>query len=252
MRKTLSTLVLALLLIFSGCKQGGTSFSCPKVEDMQRMLDGLQKGLTVEKVEPSEVSGLCSVILKVSDTDKGLVYVDHQGKHLVAGNIIEVSTKKNLTQEKLALLNKIVLNPSQLAELEKRVAFVHGKSDKFVYFITDPDCPFCKRAEEMLDELVKQGKLAVKVILFPLEQIHPEAKAKSISIICDKKGFEGLKQGYKSGNQCEAGKKLVEDTQNYVSTLRIKGTPTFIFPDGEMKSGLIPKEALLQKLGLKE
>jgi len=252
MRKTLFTLAFASLLVFSGCKQGSTSFSCPKVEDLQKMLDGLQKGLTVEKVEPSEVSGLCSVILKVSDTDKGLVYVDKQGKYLVAGNIIEVSTKKNLTQEKLALLNKIVLNTSQLAELEKRVAFVYGNSDKFVYFITDPDCPFCKRAEEMLDELVKQGKLAVKVIFFPLEQIHPEAKAKAISIICDKKGFEGLKQGYKSGNQCEAGKKLVEDAMNFVANLRIRGTPTFIFPDGEMRSGLIPKEVILQKLGFKE
>ena len=252
MKKFLTILAFTSLLVFSGCKQGATSFNCPKVEDMQKILDGLQKGLTVEKVEPSEVSGLCSVILKVSDTDKGLVYVDPQGRYLVAGNIIEVSTKKNLTQEKLALLNKIVLNPSQLAELEKRVAFVHGKSDKFVYLITDPDCPFCKRAEEMLDELVKQGKLAVKIILFPLEQIHPEAKAKSISIICDKKGFEGLRQGYKSQNQCEAGKKLVEDAQKFVSTLRIKGTPTFIFPDGEMRSGLIPKEVILQKLGLKE
>jgi thiol:disulfide interchange protein DsbC len=252
MKKFLTTLVFVLLLAFSGCKQGVTSFSCPKVETVQKVIDGMQRGLTVEKVEPSEVSGLCSVILKVSDTDKGLVYVDSQGKYLVLGNIIEVSTKKNLTQEKLALINKIVLNPTQLAELEKRVAFVHGKSDKFVYFITDPDCPFCKKAEEMLDELVKQRKLAVKVIFFPLEQIHPEAKAKAISIICDKKGFEGLRQGYKSKNQCEAGRKLVEDSKKFLSTLGIKGTPTFVFPDGELRSGLIPKEVILQKLGLKE
>ena len=99
MKKFLTTLAFAPLLVFSGCKQGATSFNCPKVEAMQKILDSMQKGLTVEKVEPSEVSGLCSVILKVSDMDKGLVYVDPQGRYLVAGNIIEVSTKKNLTHE---------------------------------------------------------------------------------------------------------------------------------------------------------
>ena len=252
MKKIFLRLAFLSLLIVASCKQGATSFNCPKVDEMQRLVYGLQPGLKIEKIEPSEISGLCSVVLKVSDMDKSLVYVDSKGKYLVAGNIIEVSTKKNLTQEKLAMLNKIVLSASQVLELEKRVAFVHGKSDKFVYLITDPDCPFCKKAEEMLDDLVKKGKLSVKVILFPLEQIHPEAKAKAISIICDKKGFEELKQGYISKNQCEYGKKFIEDTQNFVLSLKVRGTPTFVFSDGEMKSGLIPKELLLQKLGIKE
>ncbi len=246
----LKKLTLISLFLLASCKAASTNEACPKVEEVQKIFDNLQKGLTVEKVEPSSINNLCSVIIKLGEREKGLVYLDTKGKYFVSGNIIEIASKRNLTQEKLQALNRIVLNAQELATLERLVAFVHGNAKKYVYYITDPDCPFCKRAEEVLDELVKARKLSVKVLFFPLEKIHPEAKAKAISIICDKKGFEELKRGYKSNNQCEEGKKLVEKSQNFILSLGVRGTPTFVFPDGETKSGVLPKEVFLQKLGI--
>lgn len=48
---------------------------------------------------------------------------------------------------------------------------------------------FVKKAENVLDQLVKEGKISVKVVLYPLEALHPQAKSKAIALICDKKGF---------------------------------------------------------------
>lgn len=249
---TYLTLVTTFLLI--SCKGGISEIGggkCPKLEEFQKTIDSLQRGISLEKIEKSPISGLCEVVVKLPEGERGLFYTDSAGKFIVSGSIIDITDKKNLTSEKLALLNKKVASKDDLKELEKVVAFTWGKADKYVYFITDPDCPFCKQAEGILEDLVKSGKISVKVIFFPLEPLHPEAKAKSISIICDNKGFDGLKIGYLSKNQCEQGKSKVENSINLMQKLKVRGTPTFVFPDGEIKSGVLPAEVILDKLGVK-
>ncbi|MFN4196767.1 MAG: DsbC family protein [Caldimicrobium sp.] len=246
-------IMISMFLLLS-CKGGSPGIgksTCPKLEDFQKVLHTLPQGIVLEKIEKTPISGLCEVVIKLSDTDKTIFYTDSSGKFIISGNIIEIGTMKNLTAERLAILNKRMLNEEQMKELEKVVAFTWGKGEKYIYFITDPDCPFCKQAERMLEDLVKKGLISVKVIFFPIEQIHPQAKEKAISILCDNKGYEGLKSGYLSKNQCEKGKAKVEESINVVQKIKIKGTPTFVFPDGEMKSGVLPPDVILSKLGVK-
>lgn len=158
-------------------------------------------------------------------------------------NVFQVS--KSLTKERS--FDGIILPRKVLLELEKVVAFTAGSSARYVYFITDPDCPFCKEAAAILEKLLREGRLSIKVIFFPLEHIHPQAKAKSVSIFCDKKGFEGLKTGYLSGNQCREGLAKVESSIALMKKIGVMATPTFIFPDGEVKIGVLSPEAILSK-----
>jgi thiol:disulfide interchange protein DsbC len=134
-----------------------------------------------------------------------------------------------------------------MKELDKLVAFTMGKKGPVVYLVTDPQCPYCKKAEEVLFPMAENGDITLKVLLFPLP-FHKGAKEECISIICDKKGGEGLKNRYRSENQCDMGKKKVEDTISYLRKKGISGTPTHIFQDGRFQSGVMQKEALLQRL----
>ena len=96
--------------------------------------------------------------------------------------------------------------------------------------------------------MVNEGKITVKVILLPLERLHPNAKAKAVSLVCDKKGFKELMNGYKSSNQCEIGKKKIHKNIKFlIKELKIRATPTFVFPDGEVKSGLINETYIMSK-----
>jgi hypothetical protein len=45
----------------------------------------------------------------------------------------------------------------------------------------DPDCPYCKVLEKTLKEV---NNLTVFVFLFPIDQLHPEAAAKSRAVWC--------------------------------------------------------------------
>jgi thiol:disulfide interchange protein DsbC len=96
---------------------------------------------------------------------------------------------------------------------------------------------------------VEKGEIQVKVLMFPLA-MHKGAREQCVSVICDKKSFEDLENGYKSENQCAEGAKIVDDTIALLSGKGITGTPTYIFPDGRFQSGSLEAAVLRQRLGI--
>jgi len=97
--------------------------------------------------------------------------------------------------------------------------------------------------------MAEAGELQVRVLMFPLAN-HKGAKEQCVSVICDKKGFDDLHEGYSSDNQCAEGVAKVEETVKFLSGKGIGSTPTYIFPDGLPQSGLLQEAPLRQRLGL--
>ena len=85
--------------------------------------------------------------------------------------------------------------------------------------------------------------------MFPLA-MHKGAREQCVAVVCDKKSFEELENGYTSDNQCAAGAKLVDETVALLSAKGITGTPTYLFADGRFQSGVLEADALRQRLGL--
>ena len=97
--------------------------------------------------------------------------------------------------------------------------------------------------------MAEAGEIQVRVLMFPLDS-HPKAKGKCVSVICDKKSFEDLDNGYTSENQCEEGVAKVEETVAFLRSKGIGSTPTYIFTDGLFRSGVMPADALRSRLGI--
>lgn len=91
--------------------------------------------------------------------------------------------------------------------------------------------------------------MQVKVLLFPLP-MHKGAREQCVAVVCDKKGFDDLENGYTSDNQCAEGAKLVDGTIALLSSKGITGTPTYLFADGRYQSGVLEPDALRQRLGI--
>jgi thiol:disulfide interchange protein DsbC len=94
-----------------------------------------------------------------------------------------------------------------------------------------------------LKALADKGEVQMKVLMFPLP-MHKGAREQCIAVICDKKGFEEFEGGYKSDNQCAEGAKRVDDTIAFLQGKGVGGTPTYVFPDGRTRSGVIEAEEL--------
>ena len=242
-------LIVCFTMLVVSCFMAGTvqvSAQCPTPDKIQGSLKKLFPNMEPGAIQPSEVKGLCQVQIKMGPQIR-LLYVDGTGDFFLAGNLIEAKSGRNLTMEATQLLNR--LGADDLHQLEALTAFTLGKGDKVLYFVTDPQCPYCKQAEAMLKKIADKGELTVRFVFFPLPS-HKGAKEQCISIICDKKGLEGLEKGYKSENQCPEGVKKVDESLAFFQKKGITSTPTFIFSDGIVHPGLMPEEALRQRLGL--
>lgn len=221
---------------------------CPSAE---KLLPGIKKTFPklqfeILKIGPAEHSGLCQIQLKIG-AQTHLLYADSKGDFLLAGNLFEARTGRNLTQETLQIATR--LTPEEMRQIESLTAFTLGQGKKVVYLITDPLCPYCKQAEALLKKVMENEGFQVHFLLFPLD-IHKGAREQSIAILCDRKGVEGLEGGYRSDNQCAEGVKKVDSTVAFLQKKGITSTPTFIFSDGIYVTGVIPEEELRRRLGL--
>ncbi len=240
--------LISLLVLFIGgffLAENSFSSSCPSKSTIEQ---GIKKSfgqqVDIVDIRPTKMPGLCQIQIKFRGRNV-LMYSDAKGDYLIAGKLFEAKTGKNLTREAIAEINRFT--KEELKKLDSLTAFTVGSKGPVVYFVTDPQCPYCKKAEKILEPMAKSGKITVKYIMFPLK-FHKGAKEECISIICDNKGLEGFKNRYRSDNQCEKGKKQVEESLKFLMSKGINGTPTYIFSDGRYHSGVMSQKDLEDRL----
>lgn len=170
----------------------------------------------IKKVEESPIKGLYEVILK----DGKILYTD--GNYLFIGHIFTF-TGKDLTQEKI---DKLTAKNIDEIDLSKALKIGNGKT--VVIEVSDPECPFCRRAEKIFEN----KDVSRYVFFYPLP-FHKRAKPLAIHILCSdtpEKEYLKVMNGGLDHNHltyCPEGEKKLSQMEAEVRNLNIKGTPTF-------------------------
>lgn len=114
-------------------------------------------------------------------------------------------------------------------DLDKALKVGSGKIT--VIEFTDPDCPYCRRAEEYFG---KRTDVTRYVFLVPLP-MHPEAPAKAQHILSAADGAKaytavmgGSLDGKKPQGITEQGKKRLAEQEQIARDAKVGGMPTFI------------------------
>ena len=112
----------------------------------QQIKTELQKKLganaKVKSVSPAPVSGLYEVLV-----GNDIFYTDSSGKYLIQGEIIELATGKNVTEQRQADLNRIKWSDLTPANAIKNV---RGNGSRQLAVFSDPNCGYCKRLRQHL------------------------------------------------------------------------------------------------------
>lgn len=147
-------------------------------KDYDALIADLKKqlpNLTAPKISESPLPGLYEIIAGEQ------VFYWREG-YLFMGEIFDVKLGKSITAEKKeavraerdkGLSSKIASLP-----LDKAVKLGNGKN--IVIEFTDPDCPYCRKADDFLS---KREDVTRYVFLFPLKNLHPLAANKSAWIL---------------------------------------------------------------------
>jgi thiol:disulfide interchange protein DsbC len=220
---------------------------CPPMEKVSANIEKiLNKGVDLVNISPTPFDGICEVHVRMKNQDR-IFYTDSESKFFFLGQLVDTQSGENLTRESMAKFMR--MSPEEMAELSTLVAFSIGKAGQTIYYVTDPQCLYCKQGGKILKKMADAGEITVHFLMFPLD-FHKGAKEQCVSVICDKKGVEEFESGYKSENQCAEGTSKVEKTIDLLRKKGISGTPAYIFPNRFFHVGALDENSLRQQLGL--
>jgi thiol:disulfide interchange protein DsbC len=190
---------------------------CLTKEEAEKNIKALFPNNKIDQFNESPIPCVYEII-----QDGRIIYTD--GKNIIIGHILD-KTGKDLTAEKEEQIASMNIDK---IDLSKAIKIGNGKVE--VIEFTNPECPFCRRAEEMLKPA--ENKITRYIFFLPLEQIHPKAKELSCKILNSKekdKTYKAIMEDkIKSGENCkEENKKVLESHIQTAMDLKIQGTPTF-------------------------
>ena len=93
-----------------------------------------------------------------------IYYLTSDLKHLIAGNIIEISSGTNLTEDSY---KKTRLNYLSNISDDDTVVYTAENSQHILTIFTDTSCPYCQKLHNEIDDLVSNG-ITIKYVLFSI------------------------------------------------------------------------------------
>ncbi len=232
-------LLLSLLWTLSIPVQAGEQGTKTKAEDAIREANKEIPFLYIKPFEP--IPGLYEAGIPNGRGGKIIYYFDSSGKYIINGHIFDTTTRKDLTAARLEEINSI---DWKKLPLDKAIVSGDPKGTPIAIF-TDPDCPYCKQLER---ELRNAKGLKIYTFLFPIEKIHPKARAKAEAIWCSKDQVKALHEVLIDGKTLDAPacENPVADIIALGKELGIHGTPTLIAADGRRRSGTMQADKLVE------
>lgn len=197
----------------------------------------------IDQINPTKVANVYEVV-----SGNKVFYVDGTGQYAMLGNLVDLSTKKSLTEERVRDLTRVDWKglPLNLA-----IPRVIGQGTRHIAIFTDPDCPFCRNLE--VDTVANLKDVTVYYFLFPLD-IHTNAKTHSKQIICSETPDKALTTWMKSGTgltaltTCKNAARLDTIINYATNVLHLEAAPTIILPNGEIIAGVVPPDYLNQRI----
>ena len=175
--------------------------------------------------------------------DDQLVYTDEKMNYLFSGNVIDMHTMKNLTEEREKQFYAIKFDALPLEIAIKRV---NGNGKRKLAIFTDPNCTYCRNLEK---EMVKLENVTVYFFIFP---ILPGSEEKARSIWCSpdrlKAWEDQMLRGVEPvwGSSCDTT--ALTKVSKLAKKLKITVTPTMVFEDGTIQPGSLPIDQLDNQL----
>jgi thiol:disulfide interchange protein DsbC len=227
---------LALLLPFAAF-----SADDAELETVRQKVMAMFDGLEAQNIQPSVVDGWYSI-------QKGpiVAYISADGRYLMQGDMVDLETQVNLTEEARTGMRKDLL--AQIAE-EDFITFAPAEVKYSVSIFTDVDCTYCRKLHAQIDEYMASG-IEVKYLLYPRNGPASSSWSTAEDIWCAKDRNHALTmakldRGF-STSKCEAT--TVRDHYLVGQDVGLSGTPAIVFDDGTLVGGYLPPAALLQRL----
>lgn len=232
----LLSMSLALISLLNTSMASAQNAAEQKVKiEVQKQLGDRAK---VTAVRSTPINGLYEVAI-----GSDVVYADASARYLIQGEVIDLKTGINLTEQRSNDLNRIKWADLPLNDAIK---VVRGKGTRQIAVFADPNCGFCKKLEKSFQQL---DNVTIYTFLVPLLSQDSAVKSKQIWCSSDKvKSWNAwMLDNQSPSGQGDCATPLDRNTA-LAKKLGVTGTPAMFFTDGSRISGAVPLASIEKKL----
>jgi thiol:disulfide interchange protein DsbC len=192
----------------------------------------LRKKLPEAPVETVRKAGYGNLYEVVAGGE--IFYTDDKASFLLLGPIVDLKTKQNVTEQRLAQINAIDFKS---LPFDRAIKIVRGNGSRKLALFEDPNCGYCKRFERDF-----QGVTDVTAYVFLYPILAPDSVDKSKAIWCSadpgKAWIDAMVHDKLPATEGSCAAPL-EKNIAFGQQKRIRGTPTLVFEDGERIPGAV-------------
>ncbi len=237
-------LVLPALAGLSVLVLASSGFAGPNPE--QAVRDRLAKTFPdspISDVRKTPIAGMYEVMI-----GNEIGYVSEDGKYLLHGDLLELATQKNLTEDRRQDARSKLLSKID----EKDMIVFSPKKPKYtVTVFTDIDCGYCRMLHKEMKGYQEQG-IAVRYLFFPRAGMNSDSWRKADSVWCAKDRRDAMTRA-KQGESLPPGNCKTPVASHYQAGINmgVRGTPAIVTEDGRMIPGYQPPAELRKTLDSK-
>ena len=198
-------------------------------------------GAKPEDVRPTPVPGLFEVRRGAE-----VLYMTQDGKYALIGDLYQLSTHNNLTEERRRELRMKLIGAVPESNM---LVFGPEQAKYTITVFTDVDCVYCRALHKQIADYNRLG-IRVRYMFFPRTGPDTESWHKAEQVWCSTDRKAALTRA-KLGQTLEAracGNTPVAQEYALGKAVGITGTPGIVTSTGDLLPGYLPPEAMLEEL----
>lgn len=194
-------------------------------------------------IRPTPLPGIYEVTM-----GRNLAYVGSDARYFLFGHLYDMREQRDLTADRLEAARRIDFASLPLADA---ITTVRGDGTRVLAVFSDPDCPYCRKLEQ---ELAKLDNISVHTFLYPLAELHPQARSRAIAVWCAPDRAAAWKALMVNGKTPPAAECAHPIDRNIALArrLRVEGTPALFDVRGRHLAGAAPARRIEDFLGEEE
>lgn len=197
-------------------------------------------GLTASQVRPAPMPGFHEVRVGAQ-----ILYVSTDGRFLVQGELFDVASETNLTEQRRASARVEAVDDVSEGTM---IVFAPPEFQHTITVFTDIDCGYCRRMHQHMEEYNRLG-IAIEYLFFPRAGMGSDSFDKAVSVWCSDDRHKAMDEA-KAGvvldkKQCS---NPIEADYDLGNRIGVTGTPAVFTESGLQLGGYMPPDQLLQRL----
>lgn len=215
-----------------------SSATTAQLEQIKKRFETEFEGIEVEQASSTPFDGIIELRLPGND----IIYTNANLDFIFQGALIDVASRTDLTAQRIEEINRIDFTE---LPLDKAIKTVKGDGAQQIAIFEDPNCIYCKRLHETLNDI---DNVTVYTLLFPI--LTPESRTISEHVWCSEDRSAAwnawMQEGKKPAEKtCETP---IDDLLQLGLEQGVQGTPAIFFEDGSRANGWLPADKLKERL----